>query len=298
MQKKQPSAKRGAKTARKSRKIKIPLESHLQWPEEIGIKQVILPDGSFHFVVSPRFATMCCLYFPEELRERLSYHVQALLKGLLKGVVKEDPEGHQFLEVDERDWTAVGRKLDPVLRELINKYTDYAYNMFTKTILTKMYQLPELLVDRIMHRVISMVDEDDLIPFKLKGGNRKMWEVLADEAAKELKYDWSDLKPGIKPVTSKQERAEMLAYYYEVLPACQQAKQLYKRISARRWKGTVKAQFPAFDDIVLDNLPNHKPSWLAELLTGRHFRKIIGKDLKGLPEVRRQLGIARGEASA
>lgn len=280
----------------KSRKIKPPPYPKLKWPEEIQVNRIIMPDGALSFGVNPNFVTMSCLYYPWELRERLADHVQWVLNKALKRAVDQDSEEHPVLIIDEEAWKAGVRDLDPTMQELINKYSDYAYNVFTRVLLTKMYQLPELLVEKIMYKIVFLLHKDNLMPFKVKSGARRMWEDLGKEEWKDVKEEWLDLKPGMKPVTSRQERAEMLAYYHAVRTTCQQAKRLYKETSSRRWKSTVKERFPILDDVIIDNLPDHKPSWLAELLTGRHFRKVIGKDFRGLPEVKRQLGIARQEA--
>jgi hypothetical protein len=160
-----------------------------------------------------------------------------------------------------------------------------------------MYQVPETLVQNILQKIITMLDEDDRAPFTLKKGVRQMWDELAQKEGKALKDDWVALKPGTKPFTSKQERAEMFAYYYTVLPVCQKAKNFYNKTNLRRWKDEAKKKFPGLDDMIINNLPDHKPSWLAELQTGIHFRKVIGKNLKGLSEVRRQIGKARQEAT-
>jgi hypothetical protein len=255
-----------------------------------------MSDGSFTFCVSPNFAIVSCLYYPEELRERITDHVQALLKQVLNGVVEQDLEGNPTLLIDEEAWKAGVRDLDPAMQKLIDKYSKYAYDAFTKMIIRRMYQLPELLLEKILYKIISLLDEDNLVPFKVQSGARRMWDDLAKEVGKEIKDDWLDLKPGTRSVTTKQERAEMLAYYYAVHTTCQKAKAIYKNTSSRRWKAKVKEQFPNLDDIIIDNLPDHKPSWLAELMTGKHFRKVIGKEFRGLPEVKRQLGIARVEA--
>jgi hypothetical protein len=41
-----------------------------------------------------------------------------------------------------------------------------------------------------------------------------------------------------------------------------------------------------------------EPSEVGHVLTGKRFKKIIGKDFKGEAEVKRQLGIARSEKRA
>ena len=290
------------RAAKPSGKDDSPKRKRFTYPKPdkppIKVRRSSLPDGKMNIEVDSNFVTMACSYHPEELKERLTDHVRALLSVVLSGVNPVDSEGDLLLYVEE--YTARIRDQDPEMQQLVLMYDDWAYETFTGMILSKMYQLPELLVEQIHYKIISMLDEEGRIPFKVKAGARRMWDDLVNEMGKVLKEEWLDLKPGPKEVTSKEERADMLAFYKVQLGMCQSAKMLYRQIYSQgrsgSWRAKIKEKYLDLDEDVINNLPEHKASELAILGTGKHFKKIIGRNFRGAEEVKRQLGIARKEA--
>lgn len=237
-----------------------------------------MSDSFVHITAFPELVSLSCYYDQRELRRELKDRVQSLL--------------HIFIKSD-----------DPRMQELLPKYGEYAYDMFQSRLRLELYQLPELLVQKVIFKTLGALEKDGFVPYSVKFEARKLWDDIANGVWKDLRDPWLTLKPGARQLTSKQERARMLAFYYAVLPTCQEAKKIYKQIfsgkknsNSSNWKSEVKKQFPNLDNVIVNNLPDHKPSQLAELQTGRYFHKVIGKDFKGLAEVRRQLRIARKEA--
>lgn len=234
--------------------------------------------------------SLSCSYDPEELRLDLIVRVLLLLNAYLPSE-------------DQR------------LPELLDKYSEHAYKIFTGRLRLEVYRLRDLVLRKVMFKIVGELEKDGFVPYDEMHKIRRMWDDMAGDVLRSLRDDWLELKPGPKPNTSEQERARMLTFYNEVLPTCQRAKQLYKqitspKITARRkgeinnreknysstWKSTVKQQFPALGDAVIGCLPDHKPCELAEIMTGRHFRKVKGKNLKGWDGLKKQLTKARIEA--
>jgi hypothetical protein len=265
----------------------------------IKVRKSSLSDGKLNIEVDSTFVTMACSYHPEELKEWLIDHVKALLTVMFRGTDPGDSEENLRLQAEEA-YASPLQNLDPELQELVVMYGNFSYETFTEMILSKMYQLPELLVEQIHYKIISMLDEEGRVPFKVKAGARRMWDDLVNEMGKVLKEEWLNLKPGPKEFTSREERAEMLAFYKAQLGMCQSAKMLYRQIynegRSGKWHVKIKERYPELDAVVIDNIPDHKASELAILGTGKHFKKIIGRDFRGAEEVKRQLGIARKEA--
>lgn len=266
----------------------------------IRVRRSSSPDGKMNIEVDSKFVTMACSYHPEELKEWLIDHVKTLLIVGFRGTDPKDSEENLRLQMEEA-YVAPLQGLDPEMQELVLVYGNFSYETFTEMILSKMYQLPELLVEQIHYKIISVLDEKGHVPFKVKAGARRMWDDLVNEMGKVLKEEWLNLKPGPKEVTSKIERAGMLAFYKAQLGMCQSAKVLYRQIHSqdrrRNWRVKIKERHPELDDVVIDNVPDHKASELAILGTGKYFKKIIGRDFRGAEEVKRQLGIARKEAT-
>lgn len=265
----------------------------------IKVRKTTPLDGRLTVEVDSNFVTMACFYHPEELKEWLIDHVKSLLTVIFRGADPGDSEEKLRLQAEEA-YASPLQSLDPELQELVIMYGNFSYETFTEMILSKMYQLPDLLVEQIHYKIISMLADEGRIPFKVTAGTRRLWDDLVNEMGKVLKEEWLNLKPGPKAVTSKEERAEMLTFYRVQLEICQSAKILYRQIynQGRRgdWRLKIKERHPELDAVVIDNIPDHKPSELAVLGTGKHFKKIIGRDLRGAEEVKRQLGIARKEA--
>jgi hypothetical protein len=88
----------------------------------------------------------------------------------------------------------------------------------------------------------------------------------------------------------------MLNFYDAILPVCQSAKSIYKRNRKSDWRSAVLKKHQNLGKEDMENLIRMKPSEVAHLITGKHFKRIIGKDLHGEAEVKRQLVFARNEA--
>lgn len=265
----------------------------------IRVRRTTSLDGRIVVEVDSNFVTMACFYHPEELKEWLIDHVKSLLTVMFKGTDPGDSEENLRLQAEEA-YASPLQSLDPELQELVVMYGNFSYETFTEMILSKMHQLPDLLVEQIHYKIISMLAEEGRVPFKVKAGIRRLWDDLVNEMGKVLKEEWLNLKPGPKEFTSREERAEMLAFYKAHLGICQSVKMLYRQIYSQGrsgdWRMKIKKRYPELDAVVIDNIPDHKASELAILATGKHFKKIIGRDFKGAEEVKRQLGIARKEA--
>jgi hypothetical protein len=61
--------------------------------------------------------------------------------------------------------------------------------------------------------------------------------------------------------------------------------------------GRIEERHKCLDKDDIENIIRLKPSEVALLISGKGFKKIIGKDFRGEAELRRQLGIARKEAA-
>jgi hypothetical protein len=256
-----------------------------------------LPDGRLATYVSSNFVLMSCLYRPEQLREDLTDHVQAFMNMALRGIEPEKSDGRKFLIIEEEAERAGARYADPELQQLLLEYSAAAYEMFTQMIAVRMHQLPDLLVEQILYKILTWMEEERLLQFPVKSGPRKMWDDLVKEYGNVLKEEWQVAKPGPREVTPQSERAEMLAFYNSQLTLCQKAKLIYKQNKKGHWRRLVKEEHPDFDDEFIASLTDHKPSEIATLITGRYFKKLVGNDYRGADEVRRQLGLARREAA-
>jgi hypothetical protein len=89
----------------------------------------------------------------------------------------------------------------------------------------------------------------------------------------------------------------MLAFYNFVHAVCKSAKTLYKRNRGGDWRSVVKQNHGELDSDDIENLVRLKPSEVAHLMTGKRFNRILGADLRGEDELKRQLGKARKEAA-
>jgi len=128
-----------------------------------------------------------------------------------------------------------------------------------------------------------------------KSAHRKLWDSLGRFYGQSLKEEWVDLKSGPSAVTSEEDRTEMLNFYDEILLTCQSAKSIYKRNRKSDWRSAVLKEHQDLKED-MENLIRMKPSEVAHLITGKRFKMIIGKDLRGEAEVKRQLVFARNEA--
>ena len=178
----------------------------------------------------------------------------------------------------------------------IDSYSDDACDMFERRIALKMEVLPYHLVQQILYALVSKGGTKEVFVSKEKSANRKLWDSLARFYGQSLKREWIDLKPGPSVVTSKKERTQMLVFYDTMLPICQSAKSIYIRNRKGDWRSAVVKRHQNLNKDDMENLIRMKPSEVAHLITGKHFKKIIGRDLHGEAEVKRQLVFARNEA--
>ncbi len=178
----------------------------------------------------------------------------------------------------------------------VDSYNEDAFDLFERRIAAKMEVLPYHLVQQIFFALVPKLETKKVLVSKEKSANRKLWDSLSLFYGKSLKEEWIDLKPGPTAVTSKKERTEMLNFYYAILPICQSVKSIYKRNRKSDWRSAVLKKHQNLSKEDMENLIRMRPSEVAHLITGKHFKRIIGKDLHGEAEVKRQLGFARNEA--
>ncbi len=194
--------------------------------------------------------------------------------------------------------TTVIKKLYKKALGGIDSYNEEAFDLFERRIALKMEVLPYHLVQQILYAFVSKGETKEVFVSKEKSANRKLWDSLARFYGQSLKQEWIDLKPGPSVVTSKKKRTQMLAFYDAMLPICQSAKSIYIRNRKGDWRSAVVKKHQNLNKDDMENLIRMKPSEVAHLITGKHFKKIIGRDLHGEAEVKRQLVFARNEAKA
>jgi hypothetical protein len=295
MPRKQPTPRKvGAKKGKRKRFV----YPKPQRPPVFDWQHVTLKDGQEAIFVASHFGLLSFQFNPGYLKEALTNEVQALMNRVLKGEYPEVIDGRECIIIEEEAHKAGVRYADPVWQDMLLDYSDSAYMLFVGMIPAKLNELPSLLVEQILYKIMTWMDDANLIRFGVKSGARRMWDDLVKEYGRVLKEDWDVFKPGPKEVTSSAERAEMLAFYTAQLELCQAAKATYKQYRKSRWRSRVKERHPDFSDEFIAHLADHKPSEVALLITGRHFGKIVGRDYRGLDELRRQLGLARKEAQS
>src|ERR1700686_4293246 len=180
----------------------------------------------------------------------------------------------------------------------VDLYNEEAFDLFERRIAAKMEVLPYHLVQQIFFALVSKLEAKEVLVSLEKSAHRKLWDSLGRFYEQSLKEEWIDLKPGPSAATSKRERTEMLNFYDAILPDCQSAKSIYKRNRNSDWRSAILKKHRNLSKEDLENLIRMKPSEVAHLITGKHFKRIIGKDLHGEAEVKRQLVFARSEAKA
>jgi hypothetical protein len=178
----------------------------------------------------------------------------------------------------------------------IDSYNEEAFDLFEQRIVSKMEALPYKLVQQIFFALVSKLEANEVLASTEKSAHRKLWDSLGHFYARSLKEEWADLKPGPSTVTSENERTAMLKFYNAILPVCQSAKSIYKRNRKSDWRDVILKKHPDLGREDVEDLIRMKPSDVAHLITGKRFKRIIGKDLQGEAETRRQLGVARAEA--
>jgi hypothetical protein len=180
----------------------------------------------------------------------------------------------------------------------LDSYNEEAFDLFERRIAAKMEVLPYHLVQQIFFALVSKLEATGVLVPNEKSAHRKLWDGLGRSYRQSLQEEWADLKSGPAAVTSENERTVMLHFYYVILPVCQSAKSIYKRNRNSDWRSVVLKKHQNLSKEDMENLIRMKPSEVAHLITGKHFKMIIGKDLRGEAEVKRQLGFARNEAKA
>lgn len=178
----------------------------------------------------------------------------------------------------------------------VDSYHEEAFDLFLRRIAFKMEVLPYHLIQQIFFALVSKLEAKEVLVSNEKSAHRKLWDSLGRFYGQSLKEEWADLKPGPSAVTSKKERSAMLNFYDAKLPVCQSAKSIYKRNRQSDWRSAVLKKHQDLSEEDMENLIRMKPSEVAQLITGKHFKKIIGKDLEGEAEIKRQLVVARNEA--
>jgi hypothetical protein len=181
---------------------------------------------------------------------------------------------------------------------VLDSYSEQAYDIFVRRFSAKMEVLPHHLVQQILFALVSKLETDEIFIPKEKSAYLKLWNSLMQFYGHSLKEEWTKLRPGRTAVATEAERAAMLDFYNSILPDCQSAKSIYKKNRKGHWRTQVKDKHKDLDDDDIENLIRMKPSEVGHVITGKHFKKIIGKDFKGEAEVKRQLGIARSEKRA
>lgn len=178
----------------------------------------------------------------------------------------------------------------------LDSYNEEAFDLFEQRIASKMEVLPYHLVQQIFFALVSKLEVKEVLVPNEKSAHRKLWDSLGRFYGQSLKEEWVDLKSGPSAVTSKEDRTEMLNFYDEILLTCQSAKSIYKRNRKSDWRSAVLKKHQDLSEEDMENLIRMRPSEVAHLITGKRFKRIIGKDLHGEAEVKRQLVFARNEA--
>jgi hypothetical protein len=181
---------------------------------------------------------------------------------------------------------------------VLDSYSEQAYDIFVRRITAKMEVLPYHLVQQILFALVSKLETDEIFIPKEKSAYLKLWNSLMQFYGQSLKEEWTKLRPGPTVVTTEAERAAMLDFYNSILTDCQSAKSIFKKNRKGHWRTQVRDKYKDLDDDDIENLIRMKPSEVGHVITGKRFKKIIGKDFKGEAEVKRQLGIARSEKRA
>jgi len=288
-----PSNKR--KRKRKAvRKVAVPGRFNFDLKEVFGTDAVPVEgltltregDVVAHFSVYTLFGTFAFVYNYSELPPQFTAAMKILVNDLFNPLTKRE-------EAERK----AGRRLHmPSLQKVLDSYSERAYETFIQRLPYEMRDVPYRLVMEILYALISDMERSGEVKFRNKYTLRKLWDGLIQIYGNSLKESWVELKPGPSATTSKVQRAEMLRYYNSVLPDCQSAKSIYKQNQKGPWRRLIKER-QKLDKDDIENIIRLKPSEVALLITGKHFKRIIGKDFHGEAELRRQLGIARKEAA-
>jgi hypothetical protein len=252
----------------------------------------ITASGLTEFSVSTVFGVFSFTYDRERFTEPLADYVKQLMN---KYSVCTDSVKAEVLEVEEEIAKVDVRYEEPVLQKLLEIYTKRASELFEARFPGRMYSLPFRLAEQIALVIVSAMEGDDLIEQSHKSATRKMWDVLIRDYGKSIRQEWLCLKPGPVEGTSKAQRYEMLDFYIVMLSHCQNAKKFYKQNRHLDWRSLVLERFGFFSHDEIESIERLRPSELALLITGKYFKRIVGKNLGGEAELRRQLGIARAE---
>src|ERR1041384_2968446 len=147
------------------------------------------------------------------------------------GRIKVKTEFGVFLFDDDREElrTQIARFLRNEMKNLsVNKlykknpgvldsYNAEAFDLFEQRIASKIEVLPYHLVQQIFFAFVSKLEAKEVLVPNEKSAHRKLWDGLGRFYGQSLKNEWADLKPGPSPVTSENQRADMLNFYYVIL---------------------------------------------------------------------------------
>ncbi len=247
------------------------------------------PEGDIvtYFSVNTMFGTFAFVYGYLELPKQFTELVKRMADTI-------------FSEFRKREKAALKAKRKfqkPSLQQVLDSYSERAYAIFIQRLPSAMNDAPYRLLTEVLYALICDLEKSGIFVFGDKYTVRKLWDSLAHFYGKNLKRSWVQLRPGPSATTSKAERAEMLTYYNAMLAECQGAKSIYKQNRKGSWRNQIKESHKYLDKDDIENIIRMKPSEVALLITGKHFKRIIGKDFHGEAELRRQLGIARKEAT-
>ena len=291
-----PSDKRKSKR-KVVRKIALPERIGFEIEKIFGTDEVIPSYGPFtlspkgdlvaHFSVNTHFGTLAFIYDYLELPNQLTKLVKRMVSHILGDLRKQEKAALR----------ASCRPQNPSLQQVIDSYSEGAYLIFNRRLPSAMLEVPYRLLAEVLFALVCDLEKTGRFAFGDKYTVRKMWDSLAHFNGKNLKRSWADLRPGPSATTSKTERAEILTYYNSILPECQDAKSIYKHNKKGSWRRQIEERHKCLDKDDIENIIRLKPSEVALLISGKRFKRIIGKDFHGEAELKRQLGIARKEAA-
>jgi hypothetical protein len=279
------------------RKVALPERIGFEIQKIFGTDEVIPSYGPFtlspkgdlvaHFSVNTHFGTFGFIYDYLELPKQFTKLVKQTVGTILGDLRKREKAALE----------ASCKPQNPSLQQVIDSYSEGTYLIFIHRLPSAMLEVPYRLLTEVLFALMCDLEKTGRFVFGDKYTVRKMWDGLAHFYGKNLKRSWTDLRPGPSATTSKAQRAEMLTYYNSILPECQGAKSIYKRNKKGSWRGQIKERHKCLDKDDIENIIRLKPSEVALLISGKRFKRIIGKDFHGEAELRRQLGIARKEAA-
>lgn len=252
-------------------------------------------DGEETLFVKTDFGVITLDYRPPDVRKLIKDRFQYLLDTLAFNCALLKLPEERFSQMAEVVAKHRHLYMDEKAQSLLDQSSESAYQNFLKKLPSRMKALPDLLVEQLMFTLLAVCGERGL--FTSKSHGRQAWRDLTRYYEQQLKKEFLNLRPGRVETTSRQSRASMLAFYNSVHPVCQSAKTTYKRNRGGNWRSVVKQSYSELDSDDIENLVRLKPSEVALLMTGKRFNRIVGEDLRGEEELKRQLRKARKEAA-